>query len=124
MSLKLKQIAISFVTLIMLTPGNIFASGGGGGHAELGTLLPLWSVIPFVGILLSIALFPLLAPHFWHTHCPKLSAMWALLFAIPFLIVFKGEALYEIMHIYLIDYIPFIILLWGLFVASGGILVR
>ena len=124
MSLKLKQITISSVTLIMLTPGHILASGGGGGQAELGTLLPLWSVIPFVGILLSIALFPLLAPHFWHGHFPKLSAMWALLFAIPFLIVYKGAALYEILHIYLIDYIPFIILLWGLFAASGGILVR
>ena len=123
--IKFKHFANRLVTLLLLlTPGTLLASSGGGGHADLGVILPLWSVIPFVGILLSIALFPLLAPHFWHGHFPKISALWALLFAVPFLIVFKGEALYEIMHIYLVDYIPFIILLWGLFTVSGGILVR
>jgi len=122
--MKLKGITNHSVTVLLLTPGNILASSGGGSHAELGTLLPLWSVIPFVGILFSIALFPLLATHFWHEHFPKISALWALLFAVPFLIVYKSEALYEIFHIYLIDYIPFIILLWGLYAVSGGILVR
>ncbi len=50
--------------------------------------------------------------------------MWALLFAVPFLVFFRGEALYEILHIYALDYIPFIILLWGLFAVSGGILIK
>jgi Na+/H+ antiporter NhaD/arsenite permease-like protein len=100
------------------------AGAGHGGHRNLGAILPLWAVIPFVGILLSIALFPLLAPHFWHHHFPKVSAFWALVFAVPFLIAFKGDAFYEILHIYLIDYIPFIILLASLFTASGGILLR
>jgi len=90
---------------------------------ELGTRLPLWSAIPFVGILLSIAVFPLVAPHFWHRHFPKISAFWAIAFAIPFLIAFKTEAIQSIIHIYLIDYIPFIILLWALFTVSGGIYV-
>lgn len=91
---------------------------------SLGEILPLWSVIPFVGILLSIALFPLLAPHFWHKHFPKISAFWALVFAIPFVIVYGGHGIHEILHIYFLDYIPFIILLWGLFTISGGILVK
>lgn len=90
----------------------------------LGTELPLWSVIPFVGILLSIAVFPLLAPHFWHHHFGKVSAFWALLFAIPFVIAYGGDAMYEILHIYILDYIPFIILLWALFTAAGGIYVQ
>jgi len=90
----------------------------------LGRELPLWSVIPFIGILLSIAVFPLVAPHFWHNHFPKISAMWALILAIPFLLVYKGEALHEILHIYLLDYIPFIILLWGLFTIAGGVLIK
>jgi Na+/H+ antiporter NhaD/arsenite permease-like protein len=92
--------------------------------SSLGTELPIWSVIPFIGILLSIAIFPLVAPRFWHHHFGKVSAFWALIFAIPFLIVYRGEALYEILHIYLADYIPFIILLWALFTAAGGILVQ
>lgn len=95
-----------------------------GHEIHLGELLPLWSVIPFIGILLSIALFPLLASHFWHHHFPKVSLAWALIFAIPFLIVFQGHAFHEILHIYFLDYIPFIILLWGLFTISGGILVK
>jgi len=111
------------------------AEGPGGGHGEtneeehggahrIGQVLPIWSVLPFVGILLSIAVFPLAAPHFWHRRYPLVSLAWALFFAVPFLVVYRGEAWYEILHIYLIDYIPFIILLWGLFTVSGGIVVR
>ena len=91
---------------------------------QLGTLLPLWTGLPFLGILLSIALFPLLAPAFWERHYPKVSLFWAVLFALPFLVVFRGTAAREILRIYLVDYIPFIILLWGLFTVSGGILLR
>lgn len=101
------------------------ANGGEGHHGvDLGAVLPLWSAIPFVGILLSIALFPLLAPHFWHHHFPKISAAWAALFAIPFLIAYKGDALHSIWHITIVDFIPFIILLAGLFTVAGGIVVR
>jgi Na+/H+ antiporter NhaD/arsenite permease-like protein len=92
--------------------------------SDLGKSLPLWSGFPFVGILLSIALFPLLAPHFWHHHFGKISAAWALIFAIPFLFAYHGEAFYEIAHIYLKDYIPFIILLWALYTVAGGILLE
>jgi len=110
----------------MTEHGETDGHGGGqvASHGGLGEKLPLWSAIPFVGILLSIALFPLLAPSFWHHHFPKISALWAALFAIPFLIAYRGEAFHEILHIYLADYIPFIILLWGLYTASGGILIR
>ncbi len=96
----------------------------GHGHLNLGEHLPLWSCIPFGAMLLSIALFPLLAPNFWHHHFGKLSALWAASLAIPFLWVFRGVALYEILHIILADYVPFIILLWSLYTVSGGILLR
>jgi len=95
-----------------------------GGHGSLGASLPLWSAIPFLGILLSIALFPLFAPMWWHHHFPKISAFWALVFAVPFLFAYGTEAWHEILHIYITDYIPFIILLWGLFTVSGGILLK
>ena len=90
-----------------------------------GSKLPIWSIIPFAGILLSIAIFPLvLDSHFLVHHGGKMSLAWSLIFAIPYLAVFRGDAFYDILHIYLIDYIPFIILLWGLFTVAGGILVR
>lgn len=97
---------------------------GAHGHVNLGEILPLYSVIPFAGMLLSIALMPLVAGTFWHHHFGKVSAFWAASLAIPFVAVFKGVAVYEILHILLADYVPFIILLWALFTVSGGILLR
>ncbi len=99
-------------------------TGHGQGHPNLGPDLPLWSCIPFACMLLSIALWPLLMPDFWHHHFGKISGFWAAALAIPFLIAFKGDALYEILHIILADYVPFIILLWSLYTVSGGILLR
>lgn len=108
---------------LLLLPTAALASAEGG-HANLGEVLPLWSVIPFIGILLSIALFELVAPRFWHHNFGKVSAAWALIFAIPFLIAYRNTAFIEILHIFLADYFPFIILLWGLFTAAGGIVIR
>ena len=100
------------------------AHGGQHGHEDLGPLLPLWSCVPFACMLLSIALFPLAAPDFWHHHFGKISAFWAASMALPFLFVYRGTALYEIIHIILADYVPFIILLWSLYTVSGGILLK
>ena len=93
-------------------------------HGVPGQLLPLWAALPFAGMLLSIALFPLLAPHFWHRHFGKVSAFWALTFVVPYLVRFGGPAFYDVAHIYLIDYMPFLILLGGLYIAAGGMIVR
>jgi len=93
-------------------------------HADLGPLLPLWSCIPFAGMLLSIALWPLIAPEFWHHHFGKIAGGWALILAVPFIVIFKGTGVYQILHIMLADYVPFIILLWSLYSVSGGILLR
>ena len=92
--------------------------------SDIGALLPIWSVLPFAGILLSIAFIPLFAPLFWEHHFPKVSAFWALVFAVPFLYFFREVAVHEIAHIIIIDYIPFILLLWALFTVSGGIYVK
>ena len=91
---------------------------------NLGSVLPIWSILPFLGILLSLALIPLFAPHFWEHHFPKVSAFWAVVFAIPFLYFFRKVAVHEIAHIIIIDYIPFILLLWSLFTVSGGIYIK
>ena len=49
-----------------------------------GSTLPLWWGVPFAGILLSIALIPLLAPIFWHHHFGKVVLGWSLAFLLPF----------------------------------------
>ncbi len=130
---------ISGIIIFLFITCVCYGTAGAEGHAQamtnayhdesghepgLGEKLPLWSALPFAGILLSIAIFPLAAPTVWHHHFGKIAAGWALLLAIPYMAVFKGQAFHDLLHIMLVDYIPFIILLWGLFTAAGGIVVR
>lgn len=87
-------------------------------------LTALWGV-PFAGILLCIALCPLLTPQFWHHHFGKVAAFWALLFLVPFAIQFgAGAAGGAFVHALLAEYIPFVILLTALFTVSGGIYIK
>ena len=87
-------------------------------------LSPLW-IVPFAGILLSIAVGPVTAPAFWHHHFGKTSAFWALAFLVPFALHYGVDlALYEVTHTLLAEYLPFIILLLTLFTVSGGIHIR
>ncbi len=87
----------------------------------LGEKLPLIAILPFAGILLSISLFPLIAPRFWHSHYGKVSLFWALLSSGPLLYFFPEEALHKILHVLMAEYIPFILLLSALYVVSGNI---
>ncbi len=83
-----------------------------------------WGV-PFAGMLLSIAILPLLTPKLWHQHYGKISAAWALAFLVPYGLGFGGEAVLEsFVHTLLSEYLPFIILLTALFTAAGGIYIR
>ncbi|MFQ5511509.1 MAG: sodium:proton antiporter [Candidatus Krumholzibacteriia bacterium] len=115
---------LCFLVALLLEWSPAHASEATGAGEHLGSVLPVWSVVPFIGILLSIALFPLFAPHWWHRNFAKVSAFWAILFAAPFVVIHRGAATNEILHTYMLEYVPFIILLWALFTISGGILVR
>lgn len=111
--------------LILIVPVLVFGSGGEA-HNNIphvdGTTLSIWWVLPFAGILLSIAVFPLIAPEFWHHHYGKVSFFWAVMLIVPFYVQHGlSVTLYELLHIVLLDYIPFIILLFALFTISGGI---
>jgi Na+/H+ antiporter NhaD/arsenite permease-like protein len=94
--------------------------------AELdGRALGLVWAFPFIGMLLSIALLPLLAHHFWEHHQGKIAGFWAALTLAPlaFLIGPLG-ALDALGHTLLLEYIPFILLLFVLFTVAGGIYIR
>jgi Na+/H+ antiporter NhaD/arsenite permease-like protein len=94
--------------------------------AELdGAQLSIWWGVPFIGLLLSIALGPLLAPAFWHDHFGKISVAWSLAFVIPCALGFGVPiAAAGVVHAFLAEYFPFIILLTALFVVAGGICLR
>jgi Na+/H+ antiporter NhaD/arsenite permease-like protein len=109
-----------------MAAGSIALYPGVSAAAELdgGRLSALWA-LPFAGILLSIALMPLLVPAFWHHHFGKVSAGWTLAFFLPFAALF-GPALAgtSLVHALLAEYIPFIVLLTALYTIAGGIFVR
>ncbi|MBI5016973.1 MAG: sodium:proton antiporter [Deltaproteobacteria bacterium] len=115
-----------WLALVLAVLGTACVAQASGAAAEgegLGAVLPLYSGLPFAGMLLSIALFPLLAPQFWHHHFGKVTAFWGLVLAAPFVVAYRGEAVFEIYHVYVADYVPFLILLWSLYTIAGGILV-
>lgn len=91
--------------------------------AELdGSQLSVWWGAPFIGLLLSIAIWPLLAPVFWHDHFGKIAALWSLVFLIPCAAWFGVPvAAANVVHAFAAEYFPFIILLTALFVVAGGI---
>ncbi|MDA8388173.1 MAG: sodium:proton antiporter, partial [Nitrospiraceae bacterium] len=89
----------------------------------LGAVLPLWSAMPFFGMLLSMALMPLLAPRLWYGHFGKVSAFWGLAAFIPLVAVYGGPALGSFLGMMLNEYLPFIILLGALYAIAGGILI-
>src|SRR5712691_2248592 len=93
-------------------------------ETDLGSLLPVWSAVPFAGVLLSIAVLPLVAPVFWHHHFPKVAAAWSAVLLVPFLLVYGKPALHELAHVAIADYVPFIILIATLFTIGGGIYLR
>jgi Na+/H+ antiporter NhaD/arsenite permease-like protein len=81
--------------------------------------------LPFVGLLLSIALVPLLAPRLWHHRYGTIAAGWVLALALPFAAVFGPEAAAaEVWHVVLQEYVPFTALLLALYTAGGGVLLR
>ncbi|MBW8886038.1 MAG: sodium:proton antiporter, partial [Planctomycetia bacterium] len=91
----------------------------------MGAELPLWTVVPFVSLLLCIAILPLTAGHWWE-HNKNKSIIVGVLSAIVtiYLITAHGHhGLHEILdktH----EYISFIILLASLYIISGGIYIR
>ena len=117
---------LKYLFLIMLPSFALSADAGHGSIPHLnGDGLAIFWVIPFVGILLSIAVMPLVALEFWHHNFGKISLFWAASLIIPFLINQGIEiTIYELLHVGLLEYVPFIILLLALFTISGGVMLK
>ena len=86
-------------------------------HAEAFVPSLAWA-LPFVGLLLAIAVLPLTAPSFWESNLRKLGV--AALLAAPVLVLYLRAHPGALVHT-AEDYVSFIVLLGGLFVISGGI---
>ncbi|HEX8011907.1 MAG TPA: sodium:proton antiporter [Casimicrobiaceae bacterium] len=116
--------ALGLAALVAALPA---AAAGAGETAPAFTgagLSVLWA-IPFAGLLASLALGPMVAPDFWHRHYGKIASAWALAFLIPLTALYgAGEAFRELVHALLLEYLPFVIVLFALYTIAGGIAVR
>jgi Na+/H+ antiporter NhaD/arsenite permease-like protein len=86
---------------------------------EHNTHIPFWSVLPFAGILLSIAIFPVISPGIWHRHYPKIAAV----FFFPMVAYVWNLNPHWLSHT-AIEYVSFITLLGALFYIAGGIYIK
>ena len=115
------RIAIALLLTTVAVPAAAAEAGAGLNGAALS---PLW-VVPFAGILLSIALMPVTAPGFWHHHFGKTTAFWAFALLVPLALNYGlGVTAREVVHTLLAEYLPFIVLLFALFTVSGGLHLR
>ena len=86
------------------------------------TIIPAWLCIPFAGLLLCIAVMPLVKATWWEKNQPLVVAMWSLLFVIPYAVKYGvGDSVETVLECVLNDYLTFIILLFGLFCVAGNI---
>lgn len=110
---------VPVVAILTLLPQQAWAATGLDGAAMR------WPyALPFAGLLLSIALGPLLFAKVWHHHYGKIAAAWSLL-ALVSLVIFAGTVatLAAFVHAMLAEYFGFIVLLFSLYVVAGGILI-
>ncbi len=83
--------------------------------------LPLYTVLPFVFMLLAIAVFPLWIPHWWEANRNKLLV--ACLLGLPILALYMVRQPGTLVRMGE-EYLSFIMLLASLYVISGGVLLR
>jgi len=83
--------------------------------------LPLYSVLPFVAMLLAIAFCPLWLPHWWESNRNKLVV--SVVLGTPVLVLYLAREPGALGHM-AADYVSFIVLLTGLYVIAGGVLLR
>lgn len=85
------------------------------------TTIPLWASVPFLLMILSIALMPFIHKHWWEKNYPLVSVALGLLVVLLYLFLFKG---YTRLIDTGLEYFSFIVLIGSLFVVAGGILIR
>ncbi len=83
---------------------------------------PVIRCIPFAGLLLCVAVMPLVKAEWWEDHQPIVVVFWSLLFIVPYAITAGGgETTEVVLECIVNDYLTFIILLFGLFCVAGNI---
>ena len=83
---KIITLLCIFCSVFFLCPVNVQAA-----ESTQAAAVPVWLCIPFAGLLLCIALMPLVKGEWWEAHQPHVVILWVLAMAIPFAIVYGAE---------------------------------
>lgn len=115
---KILSVLTVFLMLSLTCPVSVWAAGESGAKAGV----PIWLCIPFAGLLLCIAIMPLVKGEWWEAHQPLVVALWIIVLVIPFAVLYGvGDTVETVLECTVNDYLTFIILLFGLFCVSGNI---
>ena len=79
----------------------------------------IW-LVPFGGLLLSLAFLPFVAPSFWHKRFPLITYGWCI-FAISLLLVYHGAqpTAFYVRHTLLHHFFPFALMIGALYTLAG-----
>lgn len=124
-SISQTRAARRLTALVTVLCGLVLASPAHAAAGLNGAGMSLWWGVPFIGLLLCIATGPLFFHHFWEHHYGKIAAFWAACVVVPLYLLFPAaDATAGIAFAMLLEYLPFIILLFALFTVAGGIFVQ
>lgn len=113
---------ISFLAVLLLVCVPVMAFTSNSTVGQSTAVMPAWLCIPFAGLLLCIAVFPVVRPVWWEEHQAWAVAFWSLLFLLPFASLNgAGTAVETALECIVNDYLTFIVLLFGLFCVAGNI---
>ena len=119
------MIGLTIPALPVLCGAGSYVPGVPQIDVPLGNRLPLFSVLPFAGLLMAIALFPLAADAWWESNRTRQSS--SALFAVPlagFLIFHFGWTGFQALAETFADYVALMALLGSLYAVCGGIFIE
>ena len=93
--------------------------------AAIAAQLSFWAALPFLAVLLLIALMPALAPHWWESNRNRgiVMGLIALPFAAWFMKAFGDGGKFQLIHA-AVEYFSFISLILSLYLLGGGVYLR
>src|SRR5581483_9023800 len=113
--LFLRERGLRFVlaaVVLLASAGDAEAASLGGAQLSL-----VWAA-PFLGLLISIGLGPLVAERFWHRHYGKIAFLWAAGLALALALrVGVGDAFAAVVEALVADCLPFILMMFALYVT-------
>src|SRR5437867_7683292 len=113
--------ALLIAGIASMSPSFAFGAHHQNGQPPAASYFPLWSLAPFLLMLVSIAVLPMAASQWWESNRNK--TILSVVMSVPVLAVVLPTNPQLLWHS-LLDYVSFLTLLGSLFVICGGIYIK